>query len=50
MKAARIDGHFNLEAFCTLYEQSTAWLLDAVVEGYGWRWQPFNWQLVPENG
>jgi phosphoribosylanthranilate isomerase len=48
MKAARIDEKFNLEAFCTRYQQSTAWLLDAVVEGYGGGGQPFNWQLIPE--
>lgn len=48
MKAARIDHQFVLEDFCNQYSESDAWILDAVVEGYGGGGQTFNWQLIPD--
>lgn len=47
MKAARIDEHFHLEQFCLQYKNASAWLLDAVVDGYGGGGEPFNWELIP---
>jgi len=48
MKAARIDHQFSLQDFCLEYNECAAWILDAVVEGYGGGGQTFNWQLIPK--
>ncbi|SMC46533.1 phosphoribosylanthranilate isomerase [Polynucleobacter kasalickyi] len=48
MKAARIDDQFVLQDFCLQYSASAAWILDAVVEGFGGGGQTFNWQLIPD--
>ena len=48
MKAARIDEKFRIEDFCLQYRDESAWLLDAVVEGYGGGGKTFNWDLIPE--
>jgi len=48
MKAARIDDKFMINEFCLQYRDASAWLLDAVVDGYGGGGQTFNWDLIPE--
>lgn len=46
MKAARIDEKFQLSDFCLQYRDASAWILDAVVDGYGGGGQTFNWNLI----
>jgi phosphoribosylanthranilate isomerase len=48
MKAARIDEKFILDEFCLQYRDADAWLLDAVVDGYGGGGKTFNWDLIPQ--
>jgi len=48
LKAARIDEKFQLDEFCLQYRDASAWILDAVVEGYGGGGQTFNWDLIPQ--
>jgi phosphoribosylanthranilate isomerase len=48
MKAARIDEKFKLADFCLQYRDAHAWLLDAVVDGYGGGGKTFNWDLIPD--
>jgi phosphoribosylanthranilate isomerase len=47
IKAARIDENFQLDEFCLQYRDAHAWLLDAVVEGYGGGGKTFNWEFIP---
>ena len=37
-----------MSEFCLQYRDASAWLLDAVVDGYGGGGQAFNWDLIPE--
>ena len=46
MKAARIDEKFQLDEFCLQYRDANAWLLDAVIDGYGGGGQTFNWDMI----
>jgi len=48
LKAARIDEKFKLDEFCLQYRDASAWILDAVVEGYGGGGKTFNWDLIPQ--
>ena len=48
LKAARIDEKFQLDEFCLQYRDASAWILDAVVEGYGGGGKIFNWDLIPQ--
>jgi phosphoribosylanthranilate isomerase len=48
MKAARIDEKFMINEFCLQYRDASAWLLDAVVDGYGGGGLTFNWDLIPK--
>ena len=48
LKAARIYEKFIMSEFCLQYRDASAWLLDAVVDGYGGGGQAFNWDLIPE--
>jgi len=48
LKAARIDEKFQLDEFCLQYRDASAWILDAVVEGYGGGGKTFNWDLIPQ--
>lgn len=48
IKAARIDEKFLMDEFCLQYRDASAWILDAVVEGYGGGGKTFNWELVPQ--
>ena len=48
MKAARIGAQFPFEDFSLQYGQSNAFLLDALVEGYGGGGVPFDWQGIPQ--
>jgi phosphoribosylanthranilate isomerase len=48
IKAARIDEKFQIDQFCLQYRDANAWLLDAVVDGYGGGGKTFNWELIPE--
>jgi len=48
IKAARIDEKFQIDQFCLQYRYASAWLLDAVVDGYGGGGKTFNWELIPE--
>jgi phosphoribosylanthranilate isomerase len=48
MKAARIGSGFAFEDFSLQYEDANAFLLDALVEGYGGGGVPFDWQGIPQ--
>jgi phosphoribosylanthranilate isomerase len=48
LKAARIDEKFQLDEFCLQYRDASAWILDAVVDGYGGGGKTFNWDLIPQ--
>ena len=48
IKAARIDEKFQIDQFCLQYRDASAWLLDAVVDGYGGGGKKFNWELIPD--
>jgi len=48
LKAARIDEKFQMDQFCLQYRDASAWLLDAVVAGYGGGGKTFNWDLIPD--
>ena len=48
MKAARIGKQFPFDNFSLQYRQASAFLLDALVEGYGGGGIPFDWQGIPE--
>ncbi len=49
LKAARVDEKFQLDEFCLQYRDASAWILDAVVEGYGGGGKTFNWDLIPQS-
>ena len=49
MKAARIDQKFQFDQFCLQYRDASAWILDALVEGYGGGGKTFDWDLVPKS-
>ncbi|HQT41870.1 MAG TPA: phosphoribosylanthranilate isomerase [Polynucleobacter sp.] len=48
IKAARIGAQFPFEDFSLQYSQANAYLLDALVEGYGGGGVPFDWQGIPQ--
>ena len=48
MKAARIGAQFPFDDFSLQYSQANAFLLDALVEGYGGGGVPFDWQGIPK--
>ncbi len=48
MKAARIGLGFAFDEFSLQYKDASAFLLDALVEGYGGGGVPFDWQGIPE--
>ena len=48
VKAARIGAQFLFEDFSLQYGQANAFLLDALVEGYGGGGVPFDWQGIPQ--
>jgi phosphoribosylanthranilate isomerase len=48
MKAARIGASFAFDEFSLQYGNASAFLLDALVEGYGGGGVPFNWQGIPQ--
>jgi phosphoribosylanthranilate isomerase len=48
MKAARIGANFAFDEFSLQYGNASAFLLDALVEGYGGGGVPFNWQGIPQ--
>ena len=48
MKAARIGVDFAFDEFSLQYGQASAFLLDALVEGYGGGGVPFDWQGIPQ--
>lgn len=48
MKAARVGSLFAYEDFSLQYSQANAFLLDALVEGYGGGGIPFDWQGIPQ--
>jgi len=47
MKAARVGSGFAFDEFSLQYGQANAFLLDALVEGYGGGGVPFDWQGIP---
>jgi phosphoribosylanthranilate isomerase len=47
IKAARIGQGFAFSEFSLQYRQASAFLLDALVEGYGGGGVPFDWQGIP---
>ena len=47
MKAARVGKEFPFDDFSLQYAQANAFLLDALVEGYGGGGVPFDWQGIP---
>lgn len=49
MKAARIDESFALSDFCLQYRDASAWIFDAVVDGYGGGGQTFNWKSISKS-
>ncbi len=48
MKAARIGAGFAFDEFSLQYRDANAFLLDALVEGYGGGGVPFDWQGIPQ--
>ncbi len=48
MKAARVGQGFAFDEFSLQYRQANAFLLDALVEGYGGGGVPFDWQGIPQ--
>ena len=48
MKAARIGPGFAFHEFSIQYRHANAFLLDALVEGYGGGGVPFDWQGIPK--
>jgi phosphoribosylanthranilate isomerase len=48
MKAARIGQDFAFDQFSLQYRDANAFLLDALVEGYGGGGVPFDWQGIPQ--
>ena len=48
MKAARVGSDFAFDEFSLQYGQANAFLLDALVEGYGGGGVPFDWQGIPQ--
>ena len=48
MKAARVGQDFAFDEFSLQYRQANAFLLDALVEGYGGGGVPFDWQGIPQ--
>ncbi len=47
MKAARVGADFAFTDFSLQYGQANAFLLDALVEGYGGGGIPFDWSGIP---
>jgi phosphoribosylanthranilate isomerase len=48
MKAARVGEQFAFDEFSLQYRDANAFLLDALVEGYGGGGVPFDWQGIPQ--
>jgi phosphoribosylanthranilate isomerase len=48
IKAARIGQGFAFSEFSLQYRLANAFLLDALVEGYGGGGVPFDWQGIPQ--
>ena len=48
IKAARIGAGFAFDEFSLQYRDANAFLLDALVEGYGGGGVPFDWQGIPQ--
>jgi len=48
MKAARVGTGFAFDDFSLQYRDANAFLLDALVEGYGGGGVPFDWQGIPQ--
>jgi phosphoribosylanthranilate isomerase len=48
MKAARVGEEFAFDEFSLQYRDANAFLLDALVEGYGGGGVPFDWQGIPQ--
>ena len=48
MKAAGVGTGFAFDDFSLQYGQANAFLLDALVEGYGGGGVPFDWQGIPQ--
>jgi phosphoribosylanthranilate isomerase len=48
IKAARIGQDFAFSEFSLQYRRANAFLLDALVEGYGGGGVPFDWQGIPQ--
>jgi phosphoribosylanthranilate isomerase len=48
MKVARVGSGFAFNDFSLQYGQANAFLLDALVEGYGGGGVPFDWQGIPQ--
>ncbi|MBU3621687.1 phosphoribosylanthranilate isomerase [Polynucleobacter sp. CS-Odin-A6] len=48
IKAARVGADFPFADFSLQYRQADAFLLDALVEGYGGGGIPFDWSGIPE--
>ena len=48
MKAARVGPQFAYDDFSLQYGDANAFLLDALVEGYGGGGVPFDWQGIPQ--
>jgi phosphoribosylanthranilate isomerase len=48
MKAARVGTGFAFDDFSLQYGDANAFLLDALVEGYGGGGVPFDWQGIPQ--
>ena len=49
LKAARIGEKFAFANFSLQYDLASAFLLDALVAGYGGGGLPFNWQGIPQS-
>ena len=48
MRAARVGKDFAFDDFSLQYGHADAFLLDALVEGYGGGGVPFDWQGIPQ--
>jgi phosphoribosylanthranilate isomerase len=48
MKAARVGAQFAFDDFSLQYGDANAFLLDALIEGYGGGGVPFDWQGIPQ--